>query len=133
MASLIRFQSVVANRHGTFPGAFAMANGLGRAGRLSATDAAWLRAANDRANAAYPDPTAATPDCYDAERNPRARAWFKSSATELLVMTHDYLALLDRYNIGWMELRTSNPGRVTHEDAVQVIAVPPTYEVDWPL
>lgn len=39
-------------------------------------------------------------------------------------MTRDYLALLDRYSVGWMELRTSTPGRVTHEDIVHVIAVP---------
>jgi len=133
VASLIRFQSVVANRLGTFPGVFAMANGLDRAGRLSPLDAAWLRAANDRANAAYPDPTTLTPDCYDPGRNHHARAWFKSSATELLAMTGDYLALLDRYKVGWVELRTTTPGRITHEDAVQVIAVPPIHELDWPL
>lgn len=133
MVSLIRFQSAVANRLGTFPGVFAMANGLARAGRLSAADVAWLRAANDRATAAYPDPTASTPDCYDPGRNPGARAWFKASAKDLLTMTADYLTFLDRYHVGWVELRTSTPGRITYEDTVQVIAVPPTHQRDWPL
>jgi hypothetical protein len=110
-----------------------MANGLARAERLSLADAAWLRTANDHATAAYPDPTTLAPDCYDSHSNPGARAWFKSSATDLLAMTRHYLAMLDRYGVGWVELRTSTPGRVTYEDAVQVVAVPPSYPSDWPL
>lgn len=128
----VRFQSVVANRHGRFPGVFALANGLARAGMLTSADAAWHRAANERADALYVHPTAVVPDCYDPARNPGARAWFKATATELIEMTGEYLTLLDRYGIGWMELRTASPGRLTYEDGVQVVAVPPAHVDDWP-
>lgn len=91
-----------------------------------------MRASNDRANAAYVDPSAVVADCYDPILNPGARSWFKSSAVELLELTRGYLHLLDRYDVRWVELRTHTPGRVTFEDAVQVVAVPFTYSEDWP-
>jgi len=132
MTVFVRFQSAVPNRHGTYPGVFALANGLASDGALSDEDFTWWRAANDRADALYPQPSQLDLRCYDPTLNPGARAWFKESATELIDMTRAYLALLDRYRIGWIELRTTAPGRISYEDGVQVVAVPGTYPSDWP-
>jgi hypothetical protein len=107
-----------------------MANGLHASGRLSAEDMAWWRRSNDRANAAYVDPSAISSDCYD---DPRARSWFKVTAIDLLALTGEYVALLNRYGLPWVELRTNMPGQVTYEDDVQVVAVPWQYPDDWPL
>jgi hypothetical protein len=64
------------------------------------------------------------PGCCDSARNPGTRSWFKATATELLVVAEEYLELLDRYRVPWVELRSSSPGRVVYEDEVQVVAVP---------
>lgn len=132
MPRYIRFQSAVPNRRGGFPGVFALANGLRSDGLLSAEDAAWVRASNDRANAAYADPSVISPDCYDPVLNPGARSWFRATAHELLDLTSEYLQLLDRYGVRWVELRTNDPGRITHADEAQVVAVPYSYPADWP-
>ena len=126
-----RFQSAVPNARGTFPGVFALANGLGRGGRLSSGDQAWWAAANARGDALYPDPSTIDATCYDRQLNPGARAWFKASATELLAITADYLELLDRYGVPWVELRSAWPGRLVYEDDVQVVAVPYMHAADW--
>lgn len=126
----VRFQSAVPNRHGQFPGVFAMANGLHTSGRLSVADAAWWRRNNDRANASYTDPSTVSPDCY---ADPGARSWFKVTAIDLLALTGEYVALLDRYGVPWVELRTDAPGYLTYEDDVQIVAVPFRYPDDWPL
>ena len=131
MQPFIRFQSAVPNRRGRFPGVFAMANGLAHEGMLTPADLEWWRTANARAEAAYTDPTRTTPDCYDPVRNAGARSWFRLSAAHLLEMTQEYLSLLDRYGVLWTELRTRTPGRITYEDEVQVVAVPPSH-ADWP-
>lgn len=128
----VRFQSVAPNRHGRFPGVFAMANGLDHDQRLDARDTARLREMNARATAAYADPSTVVPDCYDPVRHPGARSWFKADATTLLTMTREYLDLLDRYDIFWAELRTAHPGAVVYEDDVQVVALPASYPDDWP-
>lgn len=129
---MIRFQSMVPNRRGNYPGVFALTNGLASTNMLSPMDADWVRASNDRANAAYTDPTTVVTDCYDAIINPGARSWFKASARDLLTLTRGYLDLLDRYGVRWVELRTRTVGRAVYEDDVQVVAVPFTYPDDWP-
>ncbi|MBD8101274.1 MULTISPECIES: hypothetical protein [unclassified Plantibacter] len=126
----VRFQSAVPNRNGRFPGVFAMANGLHDTGRLSGKDAAWWRQSNDRLNAAYANPSLVSPGSYE---HPGARSWFRETAIDLLTLTGGYLALLDRYDIPWGELRTMTPGRLTYEDDVQIVAVPFRYPDDWPL
>lgn len=131
MTRFVRFQSAVPSRSGRFPGVFALANALARQGRLSANDTDWWRAANARLTAAYVDPSTVSPDCYDPRTRPGARAWFRLPSSEPLEMTHEYLDLLDRYGVAWTELRTDAPGRITYEDAVQVVAVPFTYDSDW--
>jgi len=127
----VRFQSAVPNRRGTFPGVFALANGLRLSGTLSAEEGEWMDAANARASEAYADPRTIDPDCYDRVRNPGARAWFLASATDLLAFTADYLALLDRHEVPWQELRTRTPGRIVYADEVQIVATPHTID-DWP-
>lgn len=51
MSPFVRFQSAVPNRHGRFPGVFALTNGLGRGGVLSPQDHNWWVAENARADA----------------------------------------------------------------------------------
>jgi len=131
--TFIRFQSAVPNRHGRFPGVFALANGLAWDGVLSPEDHAWWVAKNARGDALYTDPTSVDPTVYDRTINPGARSWFKVTAHELLSITSDYLRLLDRYGIPWVELRTASPGRRVYEDEVQVVAAPYTYVEDWRL
>ncbi|NYJ75605.1 hypothetical protein [Allobranchiibius huperziae] len=109
-----------------------MANGLAKKQLLSSRDAEWLRSANAHANAAYADPSLTGSGCYDLDRFPGARAWFKATATYLLEMTGEYLELLDRYDVPWVELRTARPGRVVYEDNVQVVTTPFSYPADWP-
>jgi len=129
----LRFQSAVPNRRGTFPGIFAMTNGLRDAGLLSADDAEWVRRQNEHGNRRYTDPSTVAPDCYSATLNPGARSWFKADALGLLRMARRYTDLLDRYDVPWTELRTDSPGRIVYEDVVQVVAVPYTHEERWPL
>jgi hypothetical protein len=129
----IRFQSAVPNRRGTFPGIFAMANGLRDAGLLSPADMDWVRRENTRCERAYTDPSTVAPGCYDHEHNPGARSWFRESAGELLAIARAYTRLLERCGAPWAELRTRTPGRIVYEDSVQVVAVPFTHEEDWPL
>lgn len=131
MPELIRFQSAVPSRSGRHPGVFALVNTLGRQGRLTPEDTAWWRAANARMTAAYPDPSTVVPGCYDQQTHPGARAWFKVGSAAPLAATGEYLDVLDRYGVGWVELRTAHPGHVTYGDDVQVVAVPYTYEADW--
>ncbi|MFE5774273.1 hypothetical protein [Brachybacterium sp. NPDC056505] len=129
----VRFQSAVPNRRGAFPGIFAMANGLRDAGVLSPEDDRWVRRMNAHCERAYTDPSTVVTDCYDHERNPGARSWFRENADELLAIARAYTQLLDRCRIPWEEVRTSTPGRIVYEDSVQVVAVPFTYAQDWPL
>lgn len=128
-----RFQSAVPNARGTFPGVFALANGLLRGGLLTPADEAWVRRENAAAGRAYPDPSTVDPTCYDPVLHPGARSWFRDGATELLAATQGYLDLLDHYGVPWTELRTTSPGRIVYADAVQVVAVPGTHPDDWVL
>lgn len=132
MTHFVRFQSAVPNRRGRFPGVFALANGLRDTGRLTDTDRRWLAAANERAEGMYVDPSTVEPGCFDDIRHPGARSWFRTGAADLLTMSAEHLDLLDRYGVGWVELRTDHPGRTTYEDDVQIVAVPPAYPADWP-
>nr|WP_216648186.1 hypothetical protein [Isoptericola chiayiensis] len=121
---LVRFESPTQNEVGYHVGVFGLANGLARSGRLSAEDWSWWRASNDWCNAAYPDPTTVDPAVYDQVLNPGARAWFRSSATDLIAKAREYVALLDEYEVACVERYTRAPGRVVYGDKVQVIAVP---------
>jgi hypothetical protein len=60
----------------------------------------------------------------DPSVNPGAVAWFKLPAVELIAKTALYWELLDTRQVAWERFETADPGRVVHEDEVQVIAVP---------
>lgn len=124
MALYVRFESAVANRHGTFVGVFALANGLAASGRVSPDDWLWWRSNNDWLNAAYPDPAAADPTIFDVAINPSAASWFKTSAGHLLDRVPGYLELLDRYQIAWVRKESDQRGRILYEDDVQVVVAP---------
>jgi hypothetical protein len=121
---LVRFESAEPNARGHHPGVFGLANGLARAGLLTAEEHAWWRRSNDWCDAAYRDPSTVDPTAYDRTVNPGAKAWFRTSAVELVDKAREYLILLDRHGVGWVERRTSAPGRIVYEDEVQVVAVP---------
>jgi hypothetical protein len=132
VTQFVRYQSAVPNRHGRFPGVFALANGLRDDAVLSPEDHAWLLEANRNATAAYVDPTTVDSTCYDTTLNPGARSWFAADALKLLEMTAPYLDLLDRYSVPWVQLTTRSPGRIVYRDATQIVAVPYRHPEDWP-
>lgn len=120
----VRYEAARQNSRGTFPGVFALANGLAHSGALSSDDWRWWRESNDWYDAAYLDPESVDPTVFDRERNPLAACWFKASAEELLARVPGYLALLDRYDVAWVERRSADPGRIVYEDDLQVVVVP---------
>lgn len=120
----VRYQAVEEDERGMRPGIFYLANGLARGGVLTGTDHQWWRAANDWYDAAYPDPNLTDPTIYDRTLNPRAHAWFKTTAGHLLARVPGYLDLLDRYGVPWEEVRSGSPGRILYEDDVQIITAP---------
>lgn len=120
----VRYQATKANRRGTFPGVFGLANGLAHEGRLTQADYSWWRDANDWCNEAYPDPSSTFPLVYDSTLHPGAQAWFKCSARHLLAKVDGYLDLLSRYGVGCERISSSDPGKVIYEDDVQIVVVP---------
>ena len=119
--TFIRWESPVPNNRGGHTGIFGLANGLARSGQLSPGDWVWWRSNNDWFDAAYLDPAVVDPTLFDPVTNPATTCWFKDTADHLLGRVPGYLALLDRYGIAWAELRSTHPGEVLCEDAVQVV------------
>jgi hypothetical protein len=117
----VRFQAAVPNERGTFPGIFALCNGLARSGSLSDEDWRWWRENNDAMTAAYIDPATIDPSIFDRAIHPQTSCWFKESAISLLERTAGYLDLLDRYGMGWVRLTSEDPGVVLYEDENQVV------------
>ena len=120
----IRYESPTPNSRGAHPGIFALANGLARSGRLSATDWSWWRSNNDWLDAAYPDPATVDPTLFDRTKNPIVTCWSKDTATHLLDRVDEYLKLLQRHDIGCVRRQTPDPGLVLYEDSVQVVVRP---------
>ncbi|WP_030761983.1 hypothetical protein [Streptomyces griseus] len=120
----VRFQSPHRNSRGNFTGVFGLVNNLAREGRLTDEQESFRRRNNSWYEAAYADPSAVDPHLYDDEINPGAAAWFKWSATHLLARVPGYLEILSAHGVACRTLRSSNPGRVIYEDAVQVVVVP---------
>lgn len=112
------------NGRGSYPGIFALANGLANGGKLSSEDWASWRCANDRYDAAYVDPSTVDESIYDRAINPSAQSWFKSTATHLLVGLEFYTDLLRRYAIEWQVLYSNDPGILLYEDGVQIVVTP---------
>jgi hypothetical protein len=105
----LRYESAAPNALGAHPGIFGLANGLARSGRLWAADGAWWGATHDWYDAAYRDPAIVDPTLFDKARHPWATCWFRASAEHLLCRVPGYLALLERYGIGWRERPQRRP------------------------
>ena len=120
----VRYQAAAPNARGTYPGIFALCNGLARSGSLRDEDMRWWRASNDAMQAAYVDPGTVAPAVFDRSVHPEVSCWFKATATPLIQRVGGYLALLDRYGVEWVHLKTDMPGRVLWEDSDQVVVEP---------
>lgn len=125
-SKFVRYQASNPNRRGSYPGVFALANGLARDGKLSDQDWVAWRKANDYFDSAYTDPSTVDKLIYDRAVNPSAQSWFKRSATDLIAGVEFYTDLLGRYGIGWQVLYSNDPGLVLYEDDVQVVVAPRT-------
>lgn len=120
----VRYQAAIPNSRGTYPGIFALANGLASSGRLSAEDREAWRRANDHADSAYPDPSAGNASVYDRDINPTAQAWFKREAQHILSGLPFYEDLLRRHQVDYRILCSDDPGTVLYEDDVQIVVMP---------
>lgn len=125
----MRYQARIPNGRGSYPGIFALANGLARDGRLSHDDLGAWRRANDYFDSAYTDPSTVDRLVYDRALNPSAQSWFKHTAKDLLVKLEFYTDLLRRYDVGWQVLHSDDPGTVLYEDDVQIVAAPHQNEI----
>ena len=123
-ALYVRYQGTTPNARGHYPGVFALANGLQRRGELSEEEQRFLRAGNDWYQANFTDPSTVDPDVYDRDLHPRAAAWFKVSAEELIGRVDGYLALLAAHGVPCGRIESTDPGEIVYEDPDQVIAVP---------
>ena len=123
-AVFVRFQATAPNGHGRFPGVFALANGLGRGGRLSEEEHRFWREGNRWYEANLTDPSKADSSVYDRSVNPGATAWFKSTAGEFLDRVDGYLDLLSAHGVGCERIESPRPGKIVYEDEHQVVVVP---------
>lgn len=118
----VRFQSDQPSARGTYPGVFALANGLARDGLLTADEHAWWRRNNDWFDNAYVDPGRVDSRIFDRDLHSHTACWFKQGAADhLLERLPGYLRLLDKYGVGWVKIVCGDPGRVIYEDDVQVV------------
>ncbi|WP_328339915.1 hypothetical protein [Streptomyces violaceus] len=120
----VRFQGIVRNERGAFPGVFGLANRLAREGKLSAEQYRFWRANNDWYDTNYPNPSDLDPLVYDHEANPGAVAWFKGSSTELIARVDGYLELLAAHGVECRRMESSEPGKIIYEDECQVVVIP---------
>ncbi|WP_328400989.1 hypothetical protein [Nocardia sp. NBC_00403] len=120
----VRFQSAAPNRHGRYPGVFALVNGLSWSGRLTDQQEQFRQRQNAWYQANLIDPAQAHPSIYDRRRHPGATAWFKASATQLIAGVSGYLAILDAHGTGWVRLDSNSLGQIIYNDQHQVIAMP---------
>ncbi|MGW7619685.1 hypothetical protein ACWGLG_28335 [Streptomyces antimycoticus] len=130
-ALYVRFQGTARSPRGHFPGVFALANGLARAGRLSAEEHRFWRAGNDWFNANFANPSEVDPSVYDPELNPGAVAWFKTTAPELIARVDGYLKILALHDVACERIESSNPGKIIYEDPDQVVVTPRAHKTPW--
>ncbi|OXM51520.1 hypothetical protein [Amycolatopsis alba] len=121
--TFVRFQSPIRNERGTFTGVFGLVNNLARAGRLTVEQEAFRRASNDWYDANFINPAHTDPSVYDAEVNPGAAAWFKTTAQVFIERVDGYLAILKTLDVPCETVRSASPGRVIYEDEYQVVVV----------
>ena len=120
----VRYQAAQPGRTGLRSGVYGLVNGLYRRGLLTAEQAAFRRAGNDWYNANMIDPGRAAPEVYDKTLHPRAVAWFKESAVEMIERVAGYLEILEAHGVAWELVRSSDPGKILYEDEYQIIAEP---------
>ncbi|MFD8627438.1 hypothetical protein ACFV4E_26735 [Streptomyces hygroscopicus] len=123
-ALYVRFQGTVRSPRGHFPGVFALANGLARAGELSDEEHRFWRAGNDWYNVNVADPSTIDPSVYDPEANPGAVAWFKATSLDLIGRVDGYLTILAAHGVACERVESSNPGKIIYEDPDQVVVTP---------
>ncbi|MCX4745606.1 hypothetical protein OG455_08740 [Kitasatospora sp. NBC_01287] len=112
------------NRRGSYPGVFALINGLSAAGRLTEEQEAFRRGSYAWFEENYANPSDIDPAVYDRERNPGAQAWFRATARPHLEQVRGHLAILAAHGVGCEELRSADPGVVVYEDEHQVVVIP---------
>lgn len=117
----VRFHSTAVNQRGTLTGVFGLVNGLSRDGKLTPNQEQFRRTSNDWYDANFTNPTQVDPTVYD---HPGARAWFKSTADELIGRVDGYLVILDAHGVGCEKVSSSDPGAIIYEDEHQVVVVP---------
>ncbi|UPK74565.1 hypothetical protein MU582_19325 [Nocardioidaceae bacterium SCSIO 66511] len=122
-ARFVRFQSPRQDRRGRFVGVFGLVNAAAKDGLLTVEQERVRRVNNDWFDAYYPDPTAVDATVYDHDINPRAAAWFKSSAVELIDRTERHLKLCRELAIECDRIESDDPGRIIYEDEHQVVVV----------
>lgn len=120
----IRFQSPTPGKRGVHTGVFGLTNTLARQGELSPEEYRDWREGNDWFSVAYPDPSDSDPSLYDEQLNPRATAWFTSTATHLLERVPRYLEILHAHGVACVRVESTDPGRILYEDAAQIVVVP---------
>ncbi|HEX5541596.1 MAG TPA: hypothetical protein VFX60_08530 [Micromonospora sp.] len=122
----LRFQSTTPSQRGTFPGVFGLVNGLAREGKLTAEQELFRKINNAWYEANFTDPSSVDPTVYDRTINPKAAAWFKPSALEMVERVDGYLEILAEHDIDCELIRSADPGRVIYEDEHQIVVVPYT-------
>ncbi|WP_317452320.1 MULTISPECIES: hypothetical protein [unclassified Streptomyces] len=120
----VRFQSATADDQGQFKGVFGLVNNLAREGRLTAEQNRFRSENNAWYDAAYTDPSTVDPSVYDPAVNAGATAWFKPSASHLIERVAGYPEILAAHGVNCHAVKSTDPGRVTYEDDVQIVVVP---------
>ncbi|WP_432091362.1 hypothetical protein [Streptomyces sp. NRRL F-5630] len=120
----VRFQAAEANQRGTFPGVFALVNGLVAAGKLTPAQESFRRSSYDWYDAHLVNPSYTDPIVYDRDLNPGAEAWFKESAADHIAHVAGHLDILALHGVGYDTLHSTDPGTVIYEDDHQVVVLP---------
>lgn len=124
VSTFVRFQSPYPGKRGVHTGVFGLINMLGRAGQLSELERRDWQATNDWFTEAVTDPNVVNAAIYDDVINPRATAWFRAEATEVMARLDRHLEILRDHGVPCVRVETGDPGRIIYEDAVQIVVVP---------
>lgn len=125
----LRYESCVPNSRGLFPGVYALANGLARAGKLSESEYQQWKETNQLLDRAY-----LAPEIYNQLPDDALTSWYiENSAPHWLDSMEFYTDLLDAYETPWREVRSANPGEIVYRDDVQIVVRPFSHEKYWAL
>ncbi|TDD13656.1 hypothetical protein E1294_40120 [Nonomuraea diastatica] len=120
----VRFQSPAPNARGVHPGVFGLINVLAKHGQLSPEEERFKEENHAWFHANLVDPSDVDPHVYGRTLNPKATAWFKSTATHLLERLPGYLAILAAHGVACVRVEEIDPGTVIYDDPHQVVVVP---------